>query len=105
MPHMAIPLDKQLERWVSAGVVDASTAARIRTFEESQSPSERLRWPVLLAVGLRGGLLFAGGLVFVAPHWDELSPSWGFTLGLFLVGLFSLAAALSAGRVPALSPQ
>ncbi len=30
---MANPLDKQLERWVSAGVVDATTAARIRTLE------------------------------------------------------------------------
>ena len=54
---MAIPLDKQLEHWVSAGVVDASTAARIRTFQESQGSSERLRWPVLLAVALGGVLL------------------------------------------------
>src|SRR2546421_12692871 len=103
MPHMAIPLDKQLERWVSAGVVDASTAARIRTFEESQSPSERLRWPVLLAVALGGGLLCAGGVLFVAPHWDELSPPWRFPPVLFLVALLPLAPALTAGRVPALS--
>jgi len=85
---MADALDKRLERWLSAGVVDASTAARIRTFEESQGSSERLRWPVLLAVALGGMLLCAGVLLFVAAHWDELSPAWRFTLVLFLVAFF-----------------
>src|SRR2546421_7446101 len=103
MPHMAIPLDKQLERWVSAGVVDASTAARIRTFEESQSPSERLRWPVLLAVAPGGVLLCAGVLLFVAAHWDELSPAWRFALVLFLLALVSISGGLTEGRVSALS--
>src|SRR5260370_33780034 len=83
-PGMADALKKQLERWVSAGLVDAGTAARIRTFEESQGSSERLRWPVLLAVALGGVLLCAGILLFVAAHWGELSPAWRFTLVLFL---------------------
>jgi uncharacterized membrane protein len=100
---MANPLDKQLERWISAGVVDASTAARIRTFEESQRPSERLRWPVLLAVALGGVLLSAGVLLFVAAHWDELSPAWRFTLVLFLVAVFPIAGALTQERFSALS--
>src|SRR5437870_6605228 len=100
---MAGTLEKRLERWVLAGVVDASTAARIRTFEESQSPSERLRWPVLLAVALGGVLLCAGVLLFVAAHWDELSPTWRFTLVLFLVALFPIAGALTEERFPALS--
>jgi uncharacterized membrane protein len=100
---MANPLDKQLERWVSARVVDAGTAARIRTFEESQSSSERLRWPVLLAVALGGVLLCAGVLLFVAAHWDELSPAWRFTLVLVLVVVFPLAGILTAERFSALS--
>ena len=100
---MAIPLDKQLEHWVSAGVVDASTAARIRTFQESQGSSERLRWPVLLAVALGGVLLCAGVLLFVAAHWDELSPAWRFTLVLFLVAVFPFAGALTEERFAALS--
>ena len=100
---MAIPLDKQLEHWVSAGVVDASTAARIRTFQESQGSSERLRWPVLLAVALGGVLLCAGVLLFVAAHWDELSPAWRFTLVLFLVAVFPLAGAVTEERFAALS--
>jgi uncharacterized membrane protein len=100
---VANPLDKQLERWISAGVVDAGTAARIRTFEESQGSSERLRWPVLLAVALGGVLLCAGVLLFVAAHWDELSPAWRFTLVLFLVAIFPIAGALTEARFSALS--
>src|SRR5258708_31570922 len=86
-PRMANALDKRLERRVSAGIVDAGTAARIKTFEESQSSSERLRWPVLLAVALGGGLLCAGVLLFVAAHWGVLSPAWGFRLGRILVAV------------------
>src|SRR5437870_10908356 len=93
--QVANPIDKQLKRWISAGVVDAGTAARIRTFEESQGSSERLRWPVLLAVALGGVLLCAGVLLFVAAHWDELSPAWRFTLVLILVAVFPLAGALT----------
>jgi hypothetical protein len=100
---MANSLDKQLERWVSGGVVDASTAARIRTFEESHGSNERLRWPVLLAVALGGMLLCAGVLLFVAAHWDELSPAWRFTLVLILVAVFPIAGALTEERFSALS--
>ncbi len=100
---MANPLDKQLERWVSAGVVDATTAARIRTLEQSQGSGERLRWPVLLAVALGGLLLCAGVLLFVAAHWDELSPAWRFTLVLVLVAVFPIAGAMTEERFPALS--
>src|SRR5436853_2582543 len=100
---MADTLQKRLERWISARVVDASTAARIRTFEESQGSSERLRWPVLLAVALGGVLLCAGVLLFVAAHWDELSPAWRFTLVLFLLAIFPIAGALPEERFPALS--
>ena len=100
---MANPLDKQLERWVSAGVVDATTAARIRTLEQSQGSSERLRWPVLLAVALGGLLLCAGVLLFVAAHWDKLSPAWRFTLVLVLVAVFPIAGAMTEERFPALS--
>ena len=100
---MANPLDKQLERWISAGIVDGSTAARIRTLEEAQHSNERLRWPVLLAVALGGVLLCAGVLLFVSAHWDELSPAYRFTLVLLLVGVFPLAGALTESRFSALS--
>src|SRR5260370_30620265 len=59
-PGMADALKKQLERWVSAGLVDAGTAARIRTFDESQGSSERLPWPGLLAGAPGGGVVRRG---------------------------------------------
>src|SRR5437016_4367578 len=102
-PRMADSLKKRLERWVSAGVVDAGTASRIRTFEESDSSGERLRWPVLLAVALGGLLLCAGVLLFVAAHWDELSPAWRFMLVMILVAVFPLVGAFTQERFPALS--
>jgi uncharacterized membrane protein HdeD (DUF308 family) len=100
---MTDALNKRVDRWISAGVMDANTAARIRTFEESERSKEGLRWPVLLALGLGAVLLCAGVLLFVAAHWDELSPSWRFTLVLLLVGLFPIAGALSTDRFPALA--
>jgi uncharacterized membrane protein len=99
---MTDALNKRLDRWISAGVVDANTAERIRAFEESERSSEGLRWPVLLALGLGGVLLCAGVLLFVAAHWDELSPAYRFSLVLLLVGLFPIAGAFTTERFPAL---
>jgi uncharacterized membrane protein len=100
---MTDALNKRLDRWIGAGVLDANTAARIRAFEECERSKEGLRWPVLLALGL-GGLLFcAGVLLFVAAHWGELSPAWRFTLVLFLTGLFPIAGAFTTDRFPALA--
>lgn len=96
-------LNKRLDRWISAGVMDANTAARIRALEESERSKEGLRWPVLLALGLGGVLLCAGVLLFVAAHWDELSPIWRFALVLLLAELFPIAGALTMDRSPALA--
>ena len=100
---MTDALDKRLDRWIGAGLMDANTAARIRTFEESERSKEGLRWPVLLALGLGAVLLCAGVLLFVAAHWDELSPAWRFTVVLLLTGLFPIAGALATDRFPALA--
>jgi len=100
---MADVLNRKLDRWVSAGVMDLNTAERIRAFEESERSREGLRWPVLLALGLGAVLLCAGVLLFVAAHWDELSPPWRFTLVLLLTGLFPTAGALTMNRFPALA--
>ena len=100
---MAQSMEKNLEQWVSAGVLDAAAAARIRAFEQSRRSTEGLRWPVLLALALGGVLLCAGVLLFVAAHWDELSPASRFSLVLLLVAAFPLAGAAIAERFPALS--
>jgi uncharacterized membrane protein len=100
---MADALNKRFDRWMGAGLMDANTAARIRTFEESERAKEGLRWPVLLALGLGAVLLCAGVLLFVSAHWDELSPTWRFTLLLLLTVLFPIAGALTTDRFPALA--
>ena len=63
-----------LVRWAEAGLVDAETAHRIRAYEQAHAATGRLRWPVLIALAF-GGLMVCGGvLLFVAAHWDALSP-------------------------------
>lgn len=42
-------------------------------------------------------------LLFVAAHWDELSPSGRFSLVLLLVSVFHVAGALTASRFPVLA--
>jgi len=63
-----------LLRWSEAGLIDAATADQIRAFEQANAGTKRLRWPILVALAF-GGLMVCGGvLLFVAAHWDALSP-------------------------------
>jgi uncharacterized membrane protein len=100
---VADALQKNLDRWVSAGVLDADAAGRIRSFEDSRGSGERLRWPVLLALALGGILLCSGILLFVAAHWDKLTLGSRFALVLFMVATFPVAGALTSEKFPALS--
>ncbi len=100
---MAAPWEKWLARWQAAGMMDGETAGRIRAFEAQRGAGERLRWPVLLALALGGLLLCAGVLLFVAAHWDTLSPGERFALVLLLVAAFPAAGAFTAERFHALS--
>ena len=92
-----------LQRWVDAGLIDDASAAHIRQFEARSGPSQRLRWPILLALALGGALLGAGMLLFVSAHWDQLSPAARFATVLLLVGVFHIGAALAADRLPPLA--
>ena len=86
--------EKSLDRWTKAGVIDHSTADRIRTYEREHEGSQGLRWPVLLAVAFGAIMLAAGVLLFVAAHWDNLSPAQRFVLVLLMVAVFHVAGAL-----------
>jgi len=92
-----------LERWRTAGIVDAATASRIREFEAGQEQPAQLRWPILIAIGFGALMLAAGVLLFVSAHWDELSPTGRFSLVLVLVAIFHVAGGVFADRFPALS--
>ncbi len=93
--------EKNLERWVAAGFVDAAAADRIRRFEQ-EAGRGRLRWPAMLAVGFGVLMLCAGTLLFVASHWDELSPGQRFSLVLTMVAIFHVTASLLGTKVPVL---
>ncbi|OQX10054.1 MAG: hypothetical protein BWK76_21275, partial [Desulfobulbaceae bacterium A2] len=95
---MTRPWEHHLARWTAAGLLNADEAARIRAFETGRQQAQGLRWPVLLAISLGGLLLGAGVLLFVAAHWDSISPAGRFALVLTLVALFHLAAGITASR-------
>jgi MFS family permease len=96
-------LENYLKRWTAGGIIDGTIAERIRAFEAQQEKAHGMRWPVLLAVAFGGLLLCAGVLLFVAAHWDALSPGWRFGLVLAMVALFHLAGAASSERFPPLA--
>lgn len=92
-----------LNRWLEAGLVDAATAERVRSFEAARganAPHSRL---TLIVFGFGGILLIAGVLLFVAAHWDSLSPGGRFGLVLAMVAVLHASGAVAAARSPALS--
>jgi uncharacterized membrane protein len=92
-----------LTRWSDAGLIDAPTAERIRRFEHERTGQRRLRWPILVALAF-GALMLGGGiLLFVAAHWDALSPAQRFSMVLLMVGGFHAGGAATADRFPAMS--
>lgn len=95
--------DRFLERWTGVGLIDPAVAERIRAFEADREKAGGLRWPMLLAVAFGGLLLGAGVLLFVAAHWDRLSPAERFGLVLLLTGFFHVAGAAASQSFPDLS--
>lgn len=92
-----------LSRWVDAGLLDEDSAARIRSFESDRSPEHALRWPAILAIAF-GALMVGGGvLLFVAAHWDQMSPTMRFLAVLSKVAVFHLAGVWFTDRMPKLS--
>jgi hypothetical protein len=93
-------------RWQVAGLLDVTTADAIRAFEAAHAKPAGRQWQVLLALILGGILLGAGVLLFVAAHWDAVSPTMRLVLVLsmlvFLHGLALLTRAAFAGFATAM---
>jgi uncharacterized membrane protein len=95
--------EEQLQHWESVGVVDAATVERVRAYEaQRETPSEH-RWQVavLLALGLM--LLVGGLMLFVAAHWDQVSPWTRLVLVMGFLAVFHALAIVCVRRFPAIA--
>ena len=95
-------VDKAIERWLLAGVIDASTAARLREHEAAAAVPATGRLAVL-AFGFGGLLVAAGVLLFVAAHWADLGPAARLAAVAVMTALLHVAAGAAASRQPALA--
>lgn len=90
-------IEALLNRWQSAGVLDAATAARIRAHEAQPSckESRALGGQVLTVLVLGAILLACGVALFVSAHWNELSPGARYGLVLAVVAVFHVGGGLA----------
>jgi uncharacterized membrane protein len=95
--------ERHLARWQSAGLVDAATAERVRAFEAAETQPAKQRWQVLVALILGGILLAAGVLLFVAAHWDEVSPLSRLALVVGALAALHLSAIAASERFRAMA--
>jgi uncharacterized membrane protein len=116
-----------LNRWQSAGVLDAEAANRIRTWESAQAPASAplpallppkevpassahrqaqvagIAWQGRVALILGGILLASGVILFVSAHWDQLGPGLRYLLVIAMVTVFHLGGAVTRERYRATS--
>jgi hypothetical protein len=92
-----------LNRWQADGLVDALTAERIRKFESGRPENQGLHWPTILAISFGGLMLGAGVLLFVAAHWDQLSPAQRLVSVVLLVAAFHILGAFTSDEFPNLA--
>jgi uncharacterized membrane protein len=92
-----------LERWQAGGFIDGPTAERIRGFESSRPENQGLHWPTILAISFGGLMLGAGVLLFVAAHWDQLSPAQRLFSVVLLVAAFHVLGAFTSDEFPNLA--
>jgi len=90
--------ERFLVRWRSAGVLDEVTETAIRRYEKSQAKPSGRRWQVILALVMGGILLGAGVLLFVAAHWDDVSPGARLALVMAMLALFHVAGIATRER-------
>jgi uncharacterized membrane protein len=92
-----------LERWVQAGVVDASTAERVHVFESQRETPKGDRWQVAVLLALGIILLVGGMMLFVASHWNDVNPWQRLSLVVGFLAAVHVVAAGSSPRFPGMA--
>ena len=94
-----------LDRWLKAGLIDPDQADRIRNWELAREgdSAARLHWPAVMALTFGALMVGAGVLLFVAAHWDRMSPAVRFFTVLSKVAVFHLAGVYFTDRMPRLA--
>ncbi len=97
-----------LNRWQSAGVLDADAAHRIRAYETKEnSPagitSRRIGWQGMVALILGAILLACGVVLFVSAHWDQIGRGARYLLVIGMVSVFHFGGAWARKRYEGLS--
>jgi hypothetical protein len=82
--------ESHLNRWQSAGLLDAEMARRIRAYENKQKKPAGLRWQVIVVLILGAILLACGVALFVSAHWDQIGPGARLAVVLVMVSVFHL---------------
>ena len=109
MPDSAPAWLLHLRRWQDAGLLDDAVATSIVAWEQqhcegpSAEPQPALTWPVRLLVLVGALLLAAGVLLFVAAHWDQLSPLSRFGLVWLCTVTMHLGGHWFSRRLPVMS--
>jgi uncharacterized membrane protein len=89
-------LERRLQRWTEAGLLEPGQAERILDFEQG-----RERPLLLYAITGLGGLAIAIGIVsIVAANWDDIPGRVKIALDLLLLGCSGVAIAYGNGRQP-----
>ena len=96
-------IESLLNRWQSAGVLDADATARIRAYESQQERPSGLKWQGRVALILGGILLASGVALFVSAHWDELGPGWRYTVVMLMVAIFHIGGGIAREKYHGLS--
>ena len=95
-------VERAINGWVEAGLIDAATAVRLREHERAGQPPHTGRL-AMVAFGF-GGLLLASGLfLFVAANWQDLSPWWRFSLVIAVITVLHLGGAVGGRFSPSLA--
>jgi uncharacterized membrane protein len=98
-------IEALLNRWQSAGVLDAVSAARIRAHELqfAAKDSPGLRWQGVTALILGAILLACGVALFVSSHWNDISPGARYALVMAMVAVFHIGGGLARANWRGLS--